>query len=142
MLSFGGVLSHGSSADESHILIWMFFNCIASRTDAGDTYNHLWKKLVWSLYWLFKGRWPTHSSDGVKYTAGGAAERAGKLLAAGYYGVLWFLRFDNDAAQGTFHLADHNNNKVCFFWPSWTIRSLCLDPVSYTHLTLPTNREV
>ena len=112
------MLSHGSSADESHILIWLFFNCIASRTDAGDTYKRLWKELVWSLYWLFKGRWPTHSSDGVKYTAGVAAERAGKLLAAGYYGVLWFLRFDNDAAQGTFHLADHNNDKVCFFGPA------------------------
>ena len=115
------------------------FNCIAIRgmtEHAADTFKTLWKHLVWSFYWLYQGVWPLYDVDGKYYTHGLNARRAGKPLAGGYFGVLWNLRFDIDAAQTYLRLADPRNNLHCFFCPAgkcglrpWTD---CRDPPNNT----------
>ena len=82
-LSFGGILSQGSAASDSHILIGLMFNCIAIRSAAADTFKTLWRQLIWSLYWLYRGQWPTHAPYGSLYTVGLEFERAGQPLAGG-----------------------------------------------------------
>jgi hypothetical protein len=93
VLSFGGILSGGRKADDSHILIWMLFNHILNRgTSDQDTNKVLWRHFTWSLYWLLKGIWPLFSPDGVPCEGGG-------LLADGFFGVMWFMQFDHACAK-------------------------------------------
>ena len=70
VLSFGGLLSQRTAAADSHILIWLMFNCITIRSAVGDTYKTLWRELTWGLYWLYRGVWRTHAPDGTEYALG------------------------------------------------------------------------
>ena len=63
----------GGTTSDSRILLWLIYNCIAIRSATADTFKTLWRALVWSLYWLYRGKWPTHAHDGTLYTAGLAA---------------------------------------------------------------------
>ncbi len=64
---------------------------------APGTVNMIWKIMAWSLQLLPDGKWPDRSWNSREYSIGSAdAERAGKDLAGGYFGVLWALRGDLD----------------------------------------------
>ena len=80
VLSFGGILSGGRTAGDSHILIWLIFNHIINRsaTSKEDTNKVLRRHFTWRFYWLLKGIWPLYSLDGV------ACEGPQKLLADGF----------------------------------------------------------
>ena len=54
--------------------------------------NHFWKELKWSLYWLWRGEWPTTTASGSHI----GTVRAGTKLAGGYYGTLWHSLGDLD----------------------------------------------
>ena len=54
--------------------------------------------LVWSFFWLFKGKWPPVDEFGNTFGDDRKAERdvANTDLADGLFGVLWCLKGDLD----------------------------------------------
>ena len=118
-LSFGGMLGAIGGAFDTHLIIWLLFEHILSKAaDGPRTMQTLWRHLVWSLYWLYVGRWPDQDPNGVPYVGGLAGQLAGKELAGGFFGVLWNFKFDLDFGQGNFRLADHSNGLPCFSCPA------------------------
>lgn len=100
VLSWGSLVGGAGTASAKHLLIWLVYNNIlGTDSDGRSTMQILWRHVVWSLYWLFRGRWPTHSPDGVAYVDGIHAERAGKPLAGEWFCTLWNTRFDGDWGQ-------------------------------------------
>ena len=63
----------GGTTSDSRILLWLIYNCIGIRSATVDTFKTLWRALVWSLHWLYHGKWPTHAHGGTLYAAGLAA---------------------------------------------------------------------
>ena len=118
-VSFGSIIGGRGGAFDTHIIIWLLFNNILTKsTDAARTLQVLWRHLVWSLYWLGKGRWPDRDPNGDLYLTGPAADRAGKPLADGFFGQLWNARADGDWVRDQYHLADDTGSVPCTCCPA------------------------
>jgi hypothetical protein len=67
----------------------------------------------WSLFWLFKGKWPTRDDHGVKYTEGVDALRAGTDLAGGFFAVVFGLTGDLPYMSDNYDFPDCNSAEPC-----------------------------
>lgn len=113
-LSWGSLVGGGGTSQEKHLLIWLVYNnVVGAFPDGPSTMQVLWRHVVWSLYWLFVGRWPTHDPEGVAYNHGVHYERGGQPLANGYYCTMWNSRFDLDWGQGNLHITDPSRGNQC-----------------------------
>ena len=118
-VSFGGLLCTRGSAFDVHFIIWLIFNNILSTCeDAGKTMQVFWRHLVWSLYWLYRGRHPDRDPNGNLYTQGPDLEKAGTLLAGGFFGILWSKRMDLDFGQSQFRMARPTEGYTCGSCPA------------------------
>ena len=74
-----------------NFLITAFFTALAF-TGFGplNTNARAYAIIRWSLYWLYRGEWPTHDCDNIPILDA----RAGTPLAAGFFGVLWVIKGD------------------------------------------------
>ena len=87
-VSFGGMLGVQGTSIKTHLIIWVLFNNILGiAADGTTTMQVAWRHLVWSLYWLYRGVWPTLDPSGNAYVSGIEAERAGRPLAGGGFSV-------------------------------------------------------
>ena len=108
-VSWGSLLCAPCKSEDRHNLIWLVYNVtLVTLADGNSTLKMLWRHLVWSLFWLYKGVWPSHDPDGNPYTEGIHASRKLKPLAGKYFGQIWVNRWDLDWGQSQFKL--HNND--------------------------------
>ena len=73
-------------------LIYLIFKSTVVASAGRDTMGDFWKLLTWSLFWLYRGTWPTHDSDDNPIHD----DKAGKPLAGGFYAALWVTKADLD----------------------------------------------
>ena len=112
--SWCSVLGHGSTLD-LHFYIYSVMERLETKVAPG-TVNVIWQIIRWSLHWLALGKWPDRSWNGEVYPPGSAdAERAGKDLANGFFGVLWALRGDLDYYSKVLDLT-HYAAASCCIW--------------------------
>lgn len=107
------------------------------------TQTAAWRRTCWSLFWLAKGKWPTHDDMGVEYTAAthpADFARANTDLAEGWFAVLWILRGDLEYYHDTLCLNAHNALKPCFLcdantddrgrpWSDFSVRAAWLPTI-------------
>ena len=98
--SWGSLLSKSSNVITSMFLIFVIFTKFMLNHTDMDGFKAFERKLAWSLYWLFLGKWPKRDEFNREYVAGSKeyklAHETGGWLAGGYFGVLWVLRGDLD----------------------------------------------
>jgi len=78
--------------------IWGVFDSLCSKGECNGTLHQFFLILRWSLYWLWMGVWPDRhwNSNEVYSPDSPEGQKAGTLLAAGYFGVLWAIMGDLD----------------------------------------------
>ena len=91
--SLQSMLASGPTNEIKMLLFGIFGDNISE-----STMRVIWKRLTWSLYFLYKGVWPTVDWDKNAWTADNPTERrlAGTDLADGLFGVLMCLKGDLD----------------------------------------------
>jgi hypothetical protein len=95
--SWRSLLSMQANAITSNYLIWRLLGKLLLKGGNLHAFNVFERKLTWSLYWLFLGRWLTRDEFGVEYakdSTEGKLAHEEKWLAGGYFGVLWLLQGD------------------------------------------------
>jgi hypothetical protein len=113
MHSWSPLLSKGSSWMMNFLIYFMYTGLMTTQGDM-TTRARFYNRLRWSLHWLAKGRWPTHDEWGRKYVAGDSEfEKAGKLLAAGFYAIVFVFRGDLDFLQAALGFPSPNSDTPC-----------------------------
>ena len=113
-LSWGSMLALPGKAEDVHLIIWLLFtNLLGKASDGAEAAKILWRHLVWSLYWLYRGVWPECDPYGTPYTHGKEFERKLTPLAGVFFAVLWDLRADPPWLQSNLHLSDTAGGKPC-----------------------------
>lgn len=116
--SMQGLLSSGPTL-EMKMYIYGIFEVNNSTSDESDTQFHIWRVVVWSLWWAFQGRWPTHDPRGKEYPRGTTeGDRGGHYFAGGRFFVLWLLKADLDHLAKGFGLAHYGANHPCPLCPA------------------------
>ena len=114
VLSWGSMFASPGGPENVHLLIWLVFKTfLATASDGAEAAKILWRHLVWSLYWLYRGEWPEWDPNGTPYTHGKDFERKNTPLADGFFGVLWNLRGDPPWLQTNLHLSDSAGGTPC-----------------------------
>ena len=96
--TWSSMVGKGATMQCAFFIYAVFHKVIAPDCNNG-TYNWFAKRLKWSLFWLWLGRWPTHDPDGVEYAEVGnvrsvcvlAKDRSHKHTARTYGRVLCFF---------------------------------------------------
>ena len=106
--SWTSLLSTGSTV-ETQFLIYIMYSSLRIKEDGKDMYAAFHKKLAWSLYWLFVGKWPTRDENNneLHYT------NKGTPLAGGYYATLWGVRGDLEFMYKHFNFPWFNSANPC-----------------------------
>ena len=68
--SWSSILGRGSTLQRM-FYIYSCFEKLLSNAFGHTTYRQFSRKIRWSLWWLWLGRWPTHDSNGVAYLQAG-----------------------------------------------------------------------
>ena len=104
--SWKSVLSRGSTISCNY-LIWLFFWLLSVKAGGMNTWDRFVKKLSWSFYWLFVGKFPDKDEFGTLYDKDSDdGKRAGKDLADGFYACLWLLLGDLEYLAKAWGLAN------------------------------------
>lgn len=111
--SWTSILGKGSTK-ECYFLIYLLYWKYVVRIPGQNLYQQFSKRLAWSLYWLFVGRWPSRDWDERPYEpTSPEGRRAGQPLAGGYYGVLWCVKGDLEHMHKAFGLQHHGSHRPC-----------------------------
>ena len=106
--TWNSLLGKGSTI-MTNFLIFMFFTQLVIKNADFDLRQQFFKRLHWSFYWLFIGKWPSRDENGKAFDVGSEAwQKKGKHLADGFYGALWCLRGD----------LEHMSKAYGFPWPT------------------------
>ena len=111
--SWSSITAIGSTIDILFFIFAIFTDLIA-KSAVGNTMDVFWRRLIWSMWWLWLGVWPDEDDHGVKYTMDNnpsAFLKKLKPLAGGFFGVLWVNKCDLDFLPGNWDYlyvkADH-----------------------------------
>lgn len=111
--SWTSLLSRGPTA-KVLFLIYIMSPKMVVKMEGRNFMEEFFKRLRWSLYWLFLGVFPLRDHRGVPFPPGSSdARRAGQPLAAGYFGVLWSLRADLDHMAKAYKFPFWNQAEPC-----------------------------
>ena len=92
--SFCSLLSRGTTLSCNFLICLVYWKLLLEDASK-NAYTQMSKKLAWSFYWLFVGKWPTRDEDNnVLDKATPAGRLGGTSLAGGFYGVLWIIKGD------------------------------------------------
>lgn len=85
-----------------------------------DTWKEVWRVLVWSLHWLYEGRWPPVDWDGAAWTDAHPEYKANanKPLANGLFCPLYALKGDLEYYSNFLKLRHFNSNQLCDLCPA------------------------
>ena len=95
-LSWSSILSTGSTLTSCFLIYIMYWKLVL-QAPGQNMWQGFSKKLAWSFYWLFIGKWPHRDHNNVPYPPDSVeGRRAAKNedLAGGFYGCLWLLKGD------------------------------------------------
>ena len=77
-----------------------------------------WDMIVWPLYFLYFGIWPTVDVHGAAFPAGSpAAMLAGSTLAGGVCDVVWIPKGDFDHFAKNLYTRSYRANLSCEWCP-------------------------
>ena len=88
---WSSMIGVGTTVDV-YFLIWIMYTKLIVRSPGLDSSKTFFRKLRWSLYWLFLGLWPARDEHETAIVGG----KAGEPLAGGYYAALFCLKGDLD----------------------------------------------
>ena len=99
----------------SKILLTCIF--VESRTDGTEA--EIWKVLLWSLHWLYIGKWP-HVDHNFKAWEPKSSQQkiAGTYLADGLRAIIYGIKGDLDFFAKTLGLRHYNANDMCELCPA------------------------
>ena len=105
------------------MFIWGVYEaCKATAEEHGDdndTMKEAWRIMLWSLWFLYLGIWPTVDPWGEDFPVGSSdAALAGTWLANGLFGVVWCIKGDLDFIAKVLHLRNYNANLLCDCCPA------------------------
>jgi hypothetical protein len=109
------MLVHGATID-FQLYIFSLFGLCRRQEPTHNTYDAVFAVLRWSFYWLYMGKWPTHTWDGYRI----ASANAGKDLADGFFCVIWNLKGDLDYFAKCLGLRHYASKQPCFLCPADT----------------------
>ena len=116
--SMGSVIGRGSTQFANFMIFFMFKQLMVANA-IRNTSDTFFRRLCWSLYWLYRGKWPTHyiDDDGNlqqygRYTIDG--QRAGTFLAEEFFGAMFLLKGDLEQFANTLKLEHFGSNDPCF----------------------------
>ena len=89
VFSWTSILNTDSSK-LSNYLIFLLFHRALCVSDGRNTMAVFWRHLRWSLWWLWRGLWPTEDANGIEIRS----EKAGTPLAGGWYATVWLVKGD------------------------------------------------
>ena len=110
---WSSLVVRGATIDFQLFIFALFNLCRRIATDH-DTYVTVFKIMHWSFYWLYQGRWPTHTWNGHRI----AGRQAGTLLAEGMFCVIWNFKGDLDYFAKCLGLRHYASLQPCFFCPA------------------------
>ena len=113
--SWSSYLVTGGATIFTQFLIYFLYKGLTVSASLGrNCRDAFMKKLVHSLYWLQKGKWPTRNEDGIEYTPEDPEwENAGIDLADGFCAILWYVLGDLENMNSVFHFPHQNNKEPC-----------------------------
>ena len=93
----------------TNFMIYLYYTKLIVTSGNLDIRSAFFKRLVWSFYWLFIGKWPIRDHNEHPSTD----PRAGQPLAEGFYAVLWCLRGDLEHMASAFNLQWSTSSQPC-----------------------------
>ena len=116
--SFAGLLGKGSTLLQKHY-IFGNFTCNEVDTEEHDFGHAVWVRVLWSLWFLYLGIWPTTDPQGKPYSRGSdEAKKAGTPLADGFFLSIWSIKADLDHLTKAFGLEHYCSKKPCTLCPA------------------------
>ena len=109
--------------------------------DGSDTMDQAWRIIVWSLWFMYLGVWPTHDHLGQRIVDAASAAIAGTELANGYFCAPWLIKGDLDWFAKHLRLKSYSANQPCDFCPVDKDAERALWPTSF-HPTAPWKRRL
>ena len=104
-----------SSSLESKILLTSIFN--DSRVP--DSESEIWRILLWSLHWLYIGKWPPVDHNFQNWPASSSQSKiAGSDLANGMRCIIFAIKGDLDFFAKTLGLRSYNADFMCELCPA------------------------
>ena len=111
--SWQSIVASGTTLKVKHRIFGIFED--SKTTSAMDT---IWDMIVWSLYFLYLGVWPTVDVHGAAFPAGSPeAMLAGSTLAGGFCGVVWILKGEFEHVAKNLYTRSYRAN-LCREWCS------------------------
>ncbi len=111
--SWNSLLGTGTTVFTNFLIYLMYQRLIIKHANF-NVFEKFVKKLCWSLYWLFVGRWPDRDENGVYYATGSKEFNKRRTpLAGGYYCVLWILRGDLEHMTKAWGLPAPQSSSPC-----------------------------
>ena len=149
ILSWTSVFGEGTTTEFTFYICSMFKE-LESKHIGGNTWRTIWRRIHWSLYWLWKGVWPRTDEFGKPWPSRSVeASRAGADLCPvggrngnGYFAVLWGVKGDLDWVYDKLKLADYRAlsqgpcalcpcNNTNMLWSDLRQRNACWIPHIY-----------
>ena len=89
-----------------------------------DSMREIWQIITWSLFWLYRGKWPQVKWDGAPWTPADGADYhlAGTPLADGLFFLLDSIKGDLDYFTKNLKLRHYNSNLMCDICPATRCR--------------------
>ena len=116
VLSWTSMLSSHATLLSSYLIICLVKSVIKT-VYFGNTWQAVWKIIIWSLNALSSGLWPSQDWQGRQWPAQSRdAKRAGTQLAGGYAATLWNIRADLDFLALHFGLRHYSSSQPCKAW--------------------------
>ena len=106
--SWTSLLSSGSTID-TQFLIYLMYPTSRIKEEGYDMCAVFERKLAWSLYWLFVGKWPTRDDQNRLMDYDGM----GTDLAGGFYATLWGIRGDLEFMYKHFNFPWYHSGSPC-----------------------------
>ena len=109
VMSMRCILSSASVAD-SMLLLAAIPKKARWKNEAADTFDNIWKVLVWSFTAMFQGKWPTHSWDGSLIAECGGHDLTPKSRLKA---VIWTLSGDMEYFASELGISKYSSNSPC-----------------------------
>ena len=109
VMSMRCILSSASVAD-SMLLLAAIPKKARWKNEAADTFDNIWKVLVWSFTAMFQGKWPTHSWDGSLIAECGGHDLTPKSRLKA---VIWTLSGDMEYFANELGISKYSSNSPC-----------------------------
>ena len=115
VMSMSSLFCTAGSSLESQMTLWMAF--LMNITEMSEV--EIWRILLWSFHWLYRGIWPLVDHNRQPWPKGSAeATVAGTPLAGGLKAVLFIIKADLEFLANHLNCRHYNADSMCEFCPA------------------------